>query len=224
MSLVYCPQDAFVYAKRFISDQDLDRLSPRILDDVHRMIWMYAPWRWTLGAFPSVTLLANTQDYTVSVPADFLFLQYADIADGKNRRHLHCGAYMPSAVGYISGQPSQVSVQGSTMRVLPCPGTFATGAPSQQIISVYKKLAPQVTRANMTTAGSLVMPDEYFWVYQEGVLWRAMSWAQDPRCGDVKMQGDQAAYAGQRAVFEAGLKMIADLEKLNRVDSQEEQR
>jgi hypothetical protein len=51
-----------------------------------------------------------------------------------------------------------------------------------------------------------------------------MSWAQDPRAGEVQVQGDKVAYTGQRAAFEAALRQAADTEKLNRIDMQEEQR
>lgn len=229
MASTYAPKDAGDYATRYLQNMDLDRILPRILDDVHRHFWMAAPWRWTLGSFPSLTLLGNTQDYTPTVPSDFLYLEDARLVDGKNTRHLHIAAYLPSANSYIVGQPSQIAVQvttGSTTgaRVLPVPGALASGAPGAQILSVYKKVAPKIGRDNMTTPGVMLLPDEYFWVYQEGVLWRAMAWAQDPRAGEVSVQGDKTAYTGQRAVFEDGLQWVQQIEKLNRADTQEDQR
>lgn len=226
MSSVYSAYDAYIYAKRFISDQDLDRFLPRILDDVHRMFWMFAPWRWTLGLFPSFTLSAFKQDYVLTLPTDFLFLQDARIVDGKNTTHLHCGAMFPPNL--VAGQMSQIAVQtvnsAQTVRITPPPGQFPAGAANQTVQALYKKSAPQITRATAQTAGFMGFPDEYFWVYQEGVLWRAMAWAQDPRAGSVTVAGDNVQYTGQLAAFQAAMSQVADTEKLNKVDTQEEQR
>ena len=228
MSSTYTAYDAFEYAERFISGQDLDRFLPRILDDVHRILWMYAPWRWTLDLFPQFSLVSNTQDYTVTLPSDFLFLQEAKIADGKNIIHLHCGATFPATVNLISGAPSQISIQtvgsNSVARIFPCPGQFPVGATAQKLIAIYKKNAPKVDRETAQEAGYILLPDEYFWVYLEGVLWRAMKWAQDPRAGSVTVQDDKIVYTGQLAEFQAAMLQMADMEKLNKVDSQQEQR
>lgn len=228
MSSTYSAYDAYLYAQKFLSGQDLDRFVPRILDDVHRMFWMYAPWRWTLGLFPTFNLAGSTQDYVVTLPSDFLFLQEARILDGKNSIHVHCGALFPSLVGLQSGQPSQASIQtvnnNTVVRISPAPGQFPTGAPAQVFTALYKKSAPKMDATTCKTSGGLLIPDEYFWVYQEGVLWRAMYWAQDPRAGDAQVQGDKIAFTGQRAAFEAAMQQLAETEKLNRVDEQEEQR
>jgi hypothetical protein len=165
----------------------------------------------------------------VTLPSDFLFLnEDARIADGKNTTHLHPAALLPQVNGLVSGQPSQVAIQtvgnNTVARLLPAPGQFPIGAPTQTVIATYKKVAPKLDKTTVMTAGYMLLPDEFFWVYQEGVLWRAMSWAQDPRAGDVQVQGDKVAYTGQRAAFEAALQQAAETEKLNRIDTQEEQR
>ena len=226
MSLTYSAYDAYLYAQKYLSGQDLDRFIPRILDDVHRMFWMYAPWRWTLGLFPSFNLTASTQDYSVTIPADFLFLQDARIVDGKNTVRLHCGALFPP--GLVAGQISQIAVQtvnnSQVVRITPPPGQFPVGAPPQSVLALYKKTAPLITATTAKQAGFMGIPDEFFWVYQEGVLWRAMAWAQDPRAGGVTVAGDNVQYTGQLASFQAAMQQVADTEKLNKEDDQDKQR
>lgn len=217
----YAPQDAFNYARPFISQANLAVLSPQILDDVNKLFWMYAPWRWTLGTLNPVSLTSNIQDYAQTFPSDFLFLQNAQIYDGKSTRVIKTAAYLPSVLGGLhSGQVNQVSVQSGTYRVLPVPGTLT--APTPQIISVYKKTAPLITAINAPTPGSQLFPDEYFWVYIEGVVWKAMYWAQDPRAGETKMQGSNPTYSGQLARFMDAMNEVKEIEKLNEVDSQQD--
>ncbi len=227
MASTYAPISAFNFSKVFISNAYLEQLSPQILDDINKIFWMYKPWRWTLGSMPSVQLAANTQDYAVTLPGDFLYLQTASMYDGKNTRPIKPAAFLPAVVGGIhSGQVNQVAVQVvsavNSYRVLPVPGTFPSGAASQQVIGLYKKTAPVITSGNQSTPGVLVIPDEYFWVYEEGVLWRSMYWAQDQRAGAVKVSGNQSEYSGQLARFMDGLNQVAEMEKLNYIDKQQE--
>ena len=225
MASTYPAFAAFEYVKKYIGNMDLERLAPGILDDVNKMFWGYAPWRWTLGLMPQLTLVSNTQDYAVTLPADFLYLYDILQLDGKTTRHLKATAIYPQTGILRAGQAGSAAIMSinsvDTLRIDPTPGTIPSGAASQKLISIYKKTAPDVTKSTMYTAGFLSIPDDFFWVYREGVLWKAMSWAQDPRAGDVKVQGGQVAFGGQRAVFESALLTCAQQEKLYRLDEQE---
>lgn len=174
---------------------------------------------------PAVSLLANTQDYNVSVPTDFLYLQSLQMYDGKNTRVIKPAAFLPTITGGIhSGQVNEAAVQSGKYRVLPVPGTFPSNAANQQLIGIYKKQAPKITSGNQSTAGVLVIPDDYFWVYIEGVVWKSMYWAQDSRAGDTKVQGNQVSYSGQLARFMDGLNQVRTIENLNETDKQQDEK
>lgn len=74
MAATYAPAEAFTYAKSYVKNMPLEAVGPPLLDEVSKIIWMHAPWRWTLGALPATTLTSSTQDYTIVAPSDFLFL------------------------------------------------------------------------------------------------------------------------------------------------------
>lgn len=221
------PYDAVDYATKLVGNMDVDRLLPRLLDDVHKMFWMYANWRWSLGLLTPVTVTANTQDYAVTLPADFLYLVDVLQVDGKTTRHIKPTAIYPATGLLRGGQISNVAVQTvnaqTVLRVDPTPGDIPA-SPTQHLVGVYKQLAPTIDLSTMYNSGALLIPDEYFWVFQEGVTWKALEWAQDPRAGEVKFQQGQAIYSGARAAFEAALQTCASQEKLYTPDPQEAQR
>lgn len=214
MASTFKPQQAFEYAKQFIKDMPLDRVAPRLADDVHKIMWMAAPWRWTLGSMPVVTLTSSTQDYSVVVPGDLLFLAEAYETDGVTApRKLIIEPTLPTTVTLV-GQPSRLALMaGSLYRLSPKPGTQPSTAPS--IISLYKKVAPTITASTMSTAGVQIFDDEWFWVFQEGFLWKAYLYADDARAGGVTTNSrGEVQYTGQRAAFESALIFMKANEKL----------
>jgi hypothetical protein len=216
MASTLAPQRAFDYAKHFIKDMSLEKVGPQILDDVSKIMWMAAPWRWTLGSLPTVTLIAGTQDYTITFPGDFLYILDSYVSDGTIApRDLKVEAFLPNSITTV-GQASEVSAQGTLLRVGPIPATFPTTGPT--LISRYKKTAPQLTAANMATAGTQVFDDEWFWVFQEGVLWRAYLYADDNRAGGATVAKGQVEYTGQLGVFQAALQFMRETEKMPLLD------
>lgn len=215
------PQDAFDYAKHFIKDMPLDKVLPRLVDDVSKLMWMAAPWRWTLGSMPVITLASATTDYSVTLPGDFLFLHSAYLTDGTQVRKLRVEPTLPVAVT-LQGQPSRISIINSnTARISPKPGSQPSVIPN--IISLYKKMAPTIAAKDMNTAGIQGFDDEWFWVFQEGLLWRAYQYAEDQRAGSAQVSSNgQIAFTGQRAVFEAGLQFMKANEKLPEPEPPEE--
>ena len=224
MASTYRPVDALDYVKAMCSFTNIDTPFARehILDDVNKYMWMYAPWRWTIGSFPLVTLVASTTDYTVSVPADFLYLIYSYITDGTNPdRILKIEPSLPTTVGIV-GQPTKVCIVPATplttLRVSPKPGT---SLPTTQVItSLYKITAPAISHETMYTAGVQIFDDEWFWVYQEGCLWKAYLYAHDfNKAGGVITDGNgKQQYTGQYGSFIAALEMMASREKIPTFD------
>lgn len=208
------PIAAFDFSKRQIKNMPLEQINVRILDDINKLMWMAAPWRWTVGTMTPITLVTNTSDYTLTVPADFLYLIEAYIADGSSTpRHLDIMPKIPATM-VVTGLPQFISYEsGNLWRVSPKPGTLV--APTKQIVTFYKKIAPIITAANACTAGTLIFDDEHFPIYEAGVLWLSYLYADDQRAGTCNADSSgKMAWTGQRATFEAGLAQMRLAEPL----------
>lgn len=214
MAATKSPADAALFIKSYLKNMPLEVIGPELLDQVYKMVWLAAPWRWTLGSLPATTLTSNTQDYTITTPADFLHIYDGFIADGANvYRNLVVEPTLPTDVKVV-GNPSRIAYQGSnTYRVFPKPGTLPS-SPVQQMILRYKKIAPVITNQTQYTAGFLAMDDEWFWVFCEGLLWKGYQWADDNRAGSITLAGGNAQYSGQAGVFRDALRLMAEHEKL----------
>lgn len=229
MASTFTPVAAFDYAKRYIKGMPLEQVQVQILDDVNKIMWMHSPWRWTIGTFPNVTLLDDTQDYLVSVPADFLYIQESYVTDqaGAAPRIMHVEPYLP--IGGKKGNPSRLSLVNvstdnnnatvGTLRFSPVPGVIPV--PAWTSITLYKKQAPTLIAANINTPGILVFDDEWFWVYVSGILYFAYLFGDDQRAGSAQVDpsSGKVSFSGQRGVFEANLALMKMREKLPGLDS-----
>lgn len=215
MAATKTPYDAFGYIKSYLKNMPLEDVGPELLDEVNKILWMAAPWRWTLGSLPATTVTSDTQNYTITTPNDFLFLFDGYIADGdKVFRNLQIEPTLPSDVKVV-GDISRISYQGSNLyRTFPKTGTVRT-SPAQQFILRYKKVAPVITNRTQYTAGFLEMDDEWFWVFSSGVLWKSYQWGDDSRAGGVTLSSNgQAQYSGALGAFRDGIRIMAEREKL----------
>ncbi len=209
---------AFDFSKRNIKGMPLDQIQVRLLDNVNKIMWMAAPWRWSVGTLTAITLVSATSDYTLAPPADFLYLIGAYIADGAGTpRHLAVVPTIPANI-VVTGLPQFIAYQGTnTFRVSPIPGTLIT--PSKSLVSYYKKQAPVITAQNAQTAGTLLFDDEWFPVYTAGVQWLSYLYGDDARAGSANIDSQgKAQYTGQKAVFESGLQMMRLREPLLQLD------
>lgn len=215
------PIDAFDYARIMIKNMPLEDIQVKLVNKVAFYMWMYAPWRWTLGSVPTVTPLVNgTQDYTINYPADFMYTYRATllVAPTPPHRNLEVVPSLETNVGFV-GQPSQVSYPAAAgavaglVRITPKP-VVPTGV-VQAIIGLYKKSMTVFTSASIYTA-FMPFDDEWFNVFEEGVLWVAYQYADDKRAGEasVDVSSGKTQYSGQRGTFEAALAAMADREKL----------
>jgi hypothetical protein len=211
----YAPRDALTFAKTMVKSMPVDdtTVSYQILDYVSAIMWMAAPWRWTLGTLTQTPLVAGTVDYTVTIPADFAYLETAYLTDGNTSNSLYIDSYLPAAtsaglvtkVAHIPGSPD-------VLRVHPKPPASYTPT----LVTLYKKLPTKITSSNYATAGTTGLPDQWFWVYQLGVLWLAYHYADDvQRAGlaTLNSQG-QVQYTGFLGGFQSGLDEMRKSEKL----------
>lgn len=218
----YAANDALTFAKTMVKKMPLDdtTVSYQILDYVNSIMWMAAPWRWTLGMMVQIPLVAGQTDYEITTPADFAYLETAYVTDGKTENWLHVDPLLPIAtnsgiatkVAYVAGDQDSIPPDPDVLRIHPKPPTGYT----PQLVALYKKIPTKLTAANAPTAGATGIPDQWFWVYQLGVLWLAYHYADDvQRAGlaTVTAQG-QIQYTGFLGAFQSGLDDMRKSEKL----------
>lgn len=205
------PVEALEYALKFVKNAPIERVSSDVLDEISKYIWMAAPWRWTVGNVGTITLVNGTQDYTLAEPADMLFPIYAYFADGSTTpQYFSIEPKLPANVVQV-GQPDRLSYEGSNnWRFYPKPQVG-----TKTVVIQYKKEAPTITVENSYTAGTLVMDDEWFWVFQLGVLWKAQVFADDAKAGQIRFSSDgKLEITGTRGEFEAAIQYMREREKL----------
>lgn len=220
MASTFTAGQAFDYAKTMVKSMPLEKVQVQILDAVNKIMWMAAPWRWTIGNFPNIDLLDNTQDYTVTLPDDFMYLIAAYITDQANGlpRPLALEPFLP--LGGLRGQPNRLTIildddddADDIARVSPVPGTVPDDS---TIISLYKKNAPTIEPNNINTEGILLIPNEWKWVFDSGVLYYAYLFGDDQRAGGAQIDpgSGKITFTGQRGVFEANIQQMKEREKL----------
>lgn len=218
MSATFIPLDAWQYAFRFVSDSNLASVQTMILQDAASRIWVAAPWRWSVGVLTAVPLTANTQNFTVTLPADFLRLEKPWLSNGIMDRSLIPVSSLP--VSDLEALPNFVTIVAGSPAKVWFDTLFGpiTSGETWNFRATYKKVSPDLT-ASVGTPGALVMDDDYFWVYREGVLYYAYKYADDSRAGGATVAmtangGRQIQYSGQLAVFMAGIEEIRQKEEL----------
>lgn len=200
--MAYAPNTAFDNAKTYIRKMPLQDVQYQILDDANKLIWMADSWRWTIGSLPNFNLTSNTQDYTATEPADFLYTTKAYVTDGNKSQPLRVEPAISTTEVLTGGWPEMISRSGTnTFRVFPKVGSLATGD-VVTVVQLYKKTAPLIDVSNAATGGALVMPDEWFHVYFAAVLYYAYLYANDSHAGGPQYNASskETIYVGQLGV------------------------
>ncbi len=212
---LYSPSDAVAYAKIMIKSMPIDTVGSwryYATDFISSLLWTAAPWRWTLDTVSTVTLSGGTINYPFIPPADFLYLNKANVSDGNLTNELKIVSSLPATIAQI-GNPTQIAVLDalSDIRVSPKPPTSY----SQTLTMIYKKAPTKITASNYSTAGAQVFPDCYFPVFTAGVLWLAFQYADDQRAGGCTVDGEgKMQYTGQLGTFQC---MIAEMRKAEKL-------
>ena len=212
MPSTWIPERSFQLASSMVKGMNLVDVKDRILDAPQKLIWTAAPWRWTLGSLPETTLVANTQDYPITLPVDYFYTTQLWLTTGADAtKQIEVVPTLPADVGTRGQVTRACIIEGtptSTLRTYPRVGNVAANT---EIYGIYKKLPPTITKNNCGTAGVLVMPDEWIQVYEAGVLYYAYLFADDQRAGGASSAGNgRSQYSGQLAVFMA---MIDEMKK-----------
>ncbi len=211
MAATRAPSDALTYVTAMVKNMPVMRdVAPSILQDASDYIWMSAPWRWTVGALTPTTVTVGVQTFNVtSPPADFMRLERAYVTNNVTSRPVVPVGFLPSAV-LIQGQPNFVQyIDGGTPQIRFDTLFPPVGTEVWKFWAWYKKTSPDLLTDN-GVPGALVMDDEWFWVYNQAVLYYTYLYADDQRAGGstvmVSPQGQtQVQYNGQLGVVNAAI-------------------
>ena len=182
MASTIAPIRAINYAAEYIQQLPVtrDAIRVRIMDDAAKLIWQAQPWRWTVGALTPTALTNDVDEITITgFPSDFQKILWAGLMTPDNVQDLVVVPNLPDDSTY-KGQPKRIApVSGSTVRIYPIPAGYSSPLPL--LVGTYKKKHTEITAANESTASTLVMDDEWYFVYNAWVLYFAMVYAEDPR-------------------------------------------
>tara|TARA_R110000868_G_scaffold4119_9_gene25028 strand:+ start:874 stop:1572 length:699 start_codon:yes stop_codon:yes gene_type:complete len=211
------PIDSLLWAQQYIKNMPLYRVQNEVINDAAKLFWRAAPWRWTLGSLPTQAISNNVEDYTVTLASDFEYGIFAELTfTDKILKDLEIVPYINTG-GFQTGQASQLAITGEgaagNYRLTPIPTGYAAGT-LPTISGMYKKKYTKLTETTIYTAGALVFPDCYIDTFRSAVLYYAYLYADDQRAGNVQFSGKQSTFTGQRAVVEAMIAEVREIEPL----------
>ena len=201
------PAKALDTARFFVKQLPVDRVGEDIVRRALQRLWNAAPFTWTVGSGTSFQLVAGQGEYEVALPSDFSRAIKADQVERFTlvQRELQIVSHIEADDGY-KGQPSKIYFAGpegdlSVVRVSPVPASLS-GDP--RITWLYKKVAPVYTGASIHNV-VVPFPDDWYYVFEELVLYEAYRYSDDSRAGDVIFRGEGPQLNGQAAVAAAAL-------------------
>lgn len=214
MASTYTASDAFTYIKVALRQMPVQDVQYTIINRAITQFWMADSWRWTIGTTPTITLVTDTQDYSLTYPGDYLYTHQAYFSDGDLRVPLIPAASLPTS-NIIKGTPDMIArIPGAnTCRVWPTPGTMS--GTNLTVVQLYKKVVTLITAGNFTSVGALIFDDEWFTVFLDILLYHAFIYGFDSRAGTMEWDNDgKAKHTGQLAVAMSGIENMRRREPL----------
>lgn len=216
MATTILPIQAFVDGAAKVGKLPLEEIQVGIANDIHQRIHTAGNWNWTLGEIlvPATPASddAYTQEYSlVSNLSDcsrFVNGRLITPARGLNNeiradtvRDLIPASFIP--LTGLKGLPTHFQYRPGTPDKIRFSTSFSLEGTN--FYGVYKKTVPVLTHKDLYFTTRMTIPDEWYYVFREGVLWKLYEYADDNRAGNVAIQGDRVQYSGQCAVFMAAL-------------------
>lgn len=216
MAATYKPADAVQYARVFVKGIPVDMIDSQTCDFIQTQMWDFFPWNFTLKQqlkVGSAFLTNGTQDIGTP-PTDLNKLIWArlrrtDFTDGHYYKELTvCDRLFPADPGMIcSFDNMQFVAYHADINKFRLENNLyiATGTELTQLDIEYQKLPTKITETLMASVMTDI-PDWYFPIFMEGILWKFMTLANDKRQGAMQISKSGAAvYTGQMGVFYNGL-------------------
>lgn len=210
----YTCQNAIDYAANFVKNQTRgSNVDVTIADTVQSMMWIAFPWRWTLNSLTAITLTNGTQDYSVT-DTDFYRLIRCRIArtdiSPNSYNDVDITQWLPPELQLTGGSPVDfrgVCYEQAKSVIRLDKAAQITSPVVMQIQGEYQKVPTKITALSQNP----FMPDTYFDVYSQGVLWKMFEYMEDPRAGAVEVDPiGRKTYSGQLGKFwEAFTRMLS---------------
>lgn len=211
------PSEALVSAKYFVKQIPADRDAEGIIRRALARVWTAGTFHWTIGSGTSFNLAGAVGSYDVTYPVDWGRTIKADLVTGydlANTKPLEIVSHIEESNLYV-GSPSKIAFLGepgleSSVRISPVPASLPN---TQTVTSLYKRTCPVYTKGDIYTL-PMPIPDDWYWVYEDAVLYEAYKYADDSRAGEARVEGDKVIYTGQLAVAYAGINEMLRREPL----------
>jgi hypothetical protein len=224
MASIRTPLEALTYAKLFVGGSVIDNadVKIRILQNASDRLWMFAPWRFSIGELDQVALVEDQQDYTITDPGDVMYPVRAEVRKSGQRNQ-------SDTLRVVHNLASQTSMKGpfrdvgltsaTNLRLRPVPSGLESGDLGI-LFTWYKKENIEIVetgagagQANDDNAAALLFDDEWFWVYQELVLYYSLFFIGDTRAGAVRLDVQETrtatSYSGHLAQAMDALQQMA---------------
>lgn len=204
---------ALEYAKRFVKQIPTDGVAVDIANAVHSKIWNAGNWVWTVNScevsLTPTSLGTSQQDYNLSSN----LTDYSRFIQGTIQTLALTGGIRTDSLTYVdpvSYIPSSSLIKGIPSCFQYIPGgtdkirfnstfEFTTGS---KFYGVYKKAMTLLTNKTINELTQILLPDDWYYVLQEGVLYHFYKYADDDRAGTSKTNSNgQEEFTGQLAVF-----------------------
>jgi hypothetical protein len=219
----YLWSDAVTVVRAYTQGIPTSTLDAAVCDSLNGQVWRYAFWRWSVVPLTPILLEDAVQDYTV---ANSNFYRPLNARLTRTDITPHCddekdlvdylspnlntsgGLYSIRAVSFFQRTISAVTT--TTVRL-----DSAASVPSGTTIYLNGDYQFLPTKITVTTTATIAFPDHHIDVAIEGLKWKYMSLAKDPRAGT--MTTDKLArrqYTGQLGSFMQALDEMREAEDL----------
>jgi len=220
----YTPQTAINLVTKFVHGVPLAGVEANICDVINSYIWTYYPWSWTISSLTPINCVDGVQDYSPANTDILRFLkvrlartdttpneirELAMLADLSVELSRKGGLETNTAFGYFAST--------NILRLM-WAASVGTGQ-TLQIQGEYQKAPTKITDSTMNNV--LVIPDQYFLTFVEGLKYLVYQLSDDQRAGTVQMSKNgtfQQVFTGQLAIFMHQLNYAARTEDLSRGD------
>jgi len=211
MASTYTWDNILTFVKPYVRDIPTGDINVLAIDRINRTMWKRFFFHWTLADLTAISLSDGAQDYAIA-DSDFyrpfrLRLTQTDVTpDASND------------VDILEFLPPQLNVQGGLydVRAMSVIKTTSirldraasiTGSTTMQIDGEYQTVPTKIT----ATSSTIVFPDDYVDVAQEGLKWAYMVLRGDNRAGGVAFDPrGLRSFTGQYAVF---MSLLDDMAK-----------
>lgn len=211
----YTTQNAIDYCKPLVKNvPTVSALQDVAVDTAHTRVYTHRMWRWTLAALTAIPLVDGTQDYTIA-NNDFYRLKTAritrtDLTPDENIELDRVEFLAPDLTvhSFVNSRLIAYEPVSTKLRL-----EWATSVPTGVTAAINGEYQKNPTKLTVGSA-NLFMPDTYFHVFVEWLLYNLYRFSDDNRAGTVQVVNGRRVYTGQLGIAMDALNAMAEAEDL----------